>query len=72
MRNQSRYIRYGKPCMTNLPPKLGRQIISEILAAKPFDNSKLEAENHRVLERLSARIDEMKRNESKLKDSSIN
>ena len=53
---QSKPIRYGKPCMTNLPPRLGRQIFREILSAKPVDNSQLEEENRRVLARLSARI----------------
>ena len=54
-------IRYGKPCMTNLPPKLGRQIIREILFAKPSDNSSLEEENRRVLAKLAVRIEKMKR-----------
>ena len=27
----SRNTRFGKPCMTNLPPELGRQIFDEIL-----------------------------------------
>ncbi len=57
---QIKPIRYGKPCMTNLPPKLGRQIIREILFAKPSDNSSLEEENRRVLAKLAARIEKMK------------
>ena len=58
---QIKPIRYGKPCMTNLPPKLGRQIIREILFAKPSDNSSLEEENRRVLAKLAVRIEKMKR-----------
>jgi hypothetical protein len=58
---QIKPIRYGKPCMTNLPPKLGRQIIRETLFAKPSDNSSLEEENRRVLAKLAVRIEKMKR-----------
>ena len=53
---QSKIIRYGKPCMTNLPPRLGRQIFTEILSAKPFDNSKLLAKNKRLVKKLTAQI----------------
>ena len=67
---QTKPIRYGKPCMTNLPPKLGRQIIREILFAKPSDISSLEEENRRVLSKLAVRIEKMKRQTAKLKINS--
>ena len=53
---QSNNIRYGKPCMTNLPPRLGRQIFTEILTAKPFDDSKLLTRNKRLIAKLAAQI----------------
>ena len=44
MRKQAKPIRYGKPCMTNLPPELGRMIIDAIKNHPPFDRAKLERE----------------------------
>ena len=65
---QTKPIRYGKPCMTNLPPRLGRQIIREILFAKPSDNSSLEDDNRRVLAKLAARIEKMKRQSTRMEE----
>ncbi|MBQ7650687.1 MAG: hypothetical protein IJS15_06985 [Victivallales bacterium] len=56
MAAQSNNIRYGKPCMTDLPPRLGRQIFTEIMTAKPFDDSVLLAQNKRLIAKLVARI----------------
>ncbi len=57
-----RTIRYGKPCMTNLPPKLGRMIIDAILNTPPFDSTKMEREAARAERRLSQIAAEIKRN----------
>ena len=65
---QTKPIRYGKPCMTNLPPRLGRQIIREILFAKPSDNSSLEEDNRRVLAKLAVRIEKMKRQSTRMEE----
>ena len=64
MKPCSQPVRYGKPCMTNLPPKLGRQIIQEILSSKPFDDTKLKAQNQRLLARLSKRIAQMEQDKA--------
>ena len=56
MPRQPKPIRYGKPCMTNLPPELGREIFQQIRAMKPVDERKLQASNRRVLARLEKRI----------------
>ena len=42
--------------MTDLPPRLGRQIFTEIMTAKPFDDSVLLAQNKRLIAKLVARI----------------
>ncbi len=36
-------VRYGKPCMTNLPPELGRAIIKQMLNSPKPDEDALEA-----------------------------
>ena len=56
---EKKTIRYGRPCMTNLPPKLGRMIFDEILNAPPFDDSKLRAKNRRLISKLAKRIHAM-------------
>ncbi len=50
-----RPIRYWKPNMAALPPRLGRLIIREIMTPRKFDYSKLDAECERV-ERELAKI----------------
>jgi hypothetical protein len=35
-------IRYGKPCMTNLPPELGRAIFNQILNSPKPDYDAME------------------------------
>ena len=62
MRKQAKPIRYGKPCMTNLPPELGRMIIDAIRNPPPFDRTKLERESARAERRLSRIAAEIKRN----------
>ena len=42
MKPQAKPIRYGKPCMTNLPPKLGRRIFDTIIHTPPFDFTQLD------------------------------
>ncbi len=37
-------VRYGKPCMTNLPPELGRAIFKQILSTPRPDYDAMEAE----------------------------
>lgn len=65
MKPTTKPIRYGKPCMTNLPPKLGRQIFREILSSEPFDDSKLQASNRRLLKRIAKRLEAMGQGEEK-------
>ncbi len=47
--------RYGKPCMTNLEPKLGRRIITTILATPAPDNNALDRKADEILKRFLAR-----------------
>ena len=35
-------IRYGKPCMTNLPPDLWRMIVNAIINTPPIDFTELD------------------------------
>jgi len=52
--------RYGRPCMTNLPPDLGRAIFKHILNTPPVDDEKMKAESARlVAEMLKIRKEEM-------------
>lgn len=44
-----RQIRYGKPCMTNLPPELGVRIFKQILNSPRPDREKRRAESKRLL-----------------------
>ena len=46
-------IRYGKPCMTSLPPRLGRMIIDAILNPPPFDSTKLNRDCEKVERKLA-------------------
>ncbi len=62
MKKQAKPIRYGKPCMTDLPPDLGRMIIDAIRNPPPFDRTKLEQECARAERRLSRIAAEIKRN----------
>ena len=50
---RKKLVRYGKPCMSALPPRLGRIIIREIMSAPPFDHSNLDAECKRINRRLA-------------------
>ena len=48
-------IRYGKPCMTNLPPELGRAIFNQILNTPKPDYEAME-KKARALEKEMIRI----------------
>ena len=67
MKKHSKPIRYGKPCMTNLPPELGRMIIDAIRNPPPFDRTKLKREYARAERRLNQIIAEIDRNEATAK-----
>lgn len=54
-------VRYGKPCMTNLPPELGRQIISEILNTPRPDQSILDAKAKAVKEELRKQLEKRRK-----------
>ena len=41
--------KYGRPCMTDLPPELGRAIITQMLNTPPVDDEKMKAEADRLL-----------------------
>lgn len=49
--------RYGKPCMTNLPPELGRQIFSEILNAPKPDPRIMEEKVRAAKEELRKQLE---------------
>ena len=40
--------RFGKPNMTNLPPELGRAIISQIMSTPKPDYAKMQAEAEKL------------------------
>ena len=48
-----RPIRYWKPNMAALPPRLGRLIIRQIMTPRKFDYSKSDAECERVEQELA-------------------
>ena len=60
MARTSKPIRYGKPCMTNLPPELGREIFRQILASEPLDRRKMEPYCRQVLARIERRMEQLK------------
>ncbi len=64
MKPRSKPIRYGRPCMTDLPPDLGRMIIDAIMNPPPFDRTKLEKACARAERRLDKIIAEIDRNEA--------
>ena len=45
--------RYGKPCLINLPPKLGRMVINAIIHSEPFDNTQLKKDCKRINRQLA-------------------
>ena len=67
MRRQNKPIRYGKPCMTDLPPELGRMIFDAIMNPPPADHTILEREVARAERRLEKIIAEIDRNEATAK-----
>ena len=69
MRNKTRPIRYGIPCMTDLPPGLGRRIIRTIMTSPPADHTKLKREAARAERRMKEIIAEIDRNEAAQKSN---
>ena len=67
MRRQRRPIRYGKPCMTDLPPELGRMIFEAIMNPPPADHTILEQEAARAERRLKEIEAEIDRSEAAAK-----
>ena len=67
MRRQRTPIRYGKPCMTDLPPELGRMIFEAIMNHPLADHTKLEREAARAERRLEKIIAEIDHNEAAAK-----
>ena len=59
-----RPVRYWKPNMAALPPRLGRLIIKEIMMPRKVDYSKLIAESERA-ERELAKIGEAEKDTGK-------
>ena len=58
MEEQKTPIRYIKPCLTDLPPELGRQIFEEIRTAKPrMTKEEREKRANRILKRIGKNID---------------
>ncbi|MBQ1537621.1 MAG: hypothetical protein IIZ73_04795 [Ruminococcus sp.] len=49
-------VRYGKPCMTNLPPELGRQIINEIMNSPRPDAKVLHEKSQKAMEELRKKM----------------
>ena len=48
---------YGKPCLTDLPPELGRMVIDAIIHSEPSDHTQLKKDCKRINRQL-ARIGE--------------
>jgi len=46
---KSREIRYWKPCMTNLPHDLGKEIFEAIRSAPAPDHAKMREESERIV-----------------------
>jgi len=63
MKPSAKPIRYGRPCMADLPPELGRMIFEAIKNSPPFDRAKLERKCVRAERRLDKIIAELDRNE---------
>ncbi|MBQ9367486.1 MAG: hypothetical protein IJT83_06875 [Victivallales bacterium] len=53
MSKKDKPIRYGRPCMTDLPPGLGRMIIHTIMTSPPADLTILKRETARAERRLN-------------------
>lgn len=54
-------VRYGKPCMTDLPPELGRRIISEIMSTPRPDPSILEEKTRAAKEELRKQLEKKRK-----------
>ena len=54
-------VRYGKPCMTDLPPELGRRIISEIMSTPRPDPSILEERTRAAKEELRKQLEKKRK-----------
>ena len=70
MKPHTRPKRYGRPCMTDLPPDLGRSIIETIINTPPPDRTIMEREAARAERRLAKIAAEIKRN-SKPKSTGV-
>ncbi len=46
--------RYGKPCMTNLPPELGRAIFNQMLNSPKADEDAIEAKVRKLEKKMIA------------------
>ena len=51
---QNSIVKFGKPCMSALPPRLGRRIIKEIMTAPPVDYTESIKECERINRKLAA------------------
>ena len=52
-------ISYGKPCLTDLPPELGRMVIDAIVHSEPSDHTQLKRDCKRInrqLARIGAKV----------------
>ncbi|MCR5382105.1 MAG: hypothetical protein K6G44_14060 [Lentisphaeria bacterium] len=52
--SQNNVVEFGKPCMSALPPRLGRRIIREIMTAPPVDYTESIKECERINRKLAA------------------
>ncbi len=52
--------RYGKPCMTNLPPKLGRQIINEIMSSPQPNRRSMQEKSQKTMDELKKKMETKK------------
>ena len=62
MKSTSKPIKYGKPCMANLPPELGRSIIDTIMNTPPSDHTRMNREAARAERHLTKIAEEIRRN----------
>ncbi|MBR0458202.1 MAG: hypothetical protein IJJ26_03100 [Victivallales bacterium] len=64
---KKRQTYFPKPCMTNLPPELGRRIFEAILNPPPFDQTKRQKRVERGMRELARVTEEIKRYETATK-----
>ena len=53
----SENVRYWKPCMTNLPPDLGKAIFKQILSTPAPDLAKMQERSNRIMAEIQKELE---------------